>query len=175
MNYNIDTRDWAGDYNAAEQNFIGPLKATTPQKSSFVPLSHDIHEETVNTLVPYMINNARMMGYTFTTVGQCLGDPESNWYRDPVTGEPVGDPLAVMNAKINGGNATQLASATATSTGGGHFGDASTPTVTAQSSVSASATASSLAQTKKNHQDRSYVLDTGRFSFFVGLVSLILL
>jgi len=37
-----------------------------------------------------MIDQARSLGYRLTTLGECLGDPAVNWYRDPVTGEPYG-------------------------------------------------------------------------------------
>lgn len=33
-----------------------------------------------------MIDNAREHGYKLVTVGECLDDPEENWYRDPLTG-----------------------------------------------------------------------------------------
>jgi hypothetical protein len=36
-----------------------------------------------------MIDMAHANGYKMVTVGQCLGDPEENWYRDATTGEPV--------------------------------------------------------------------------------------
>lgn len=34
-----------------------------------------------------MIDTARGLGYDLVTVGDCLGDPPANWYRDPVTGQ----------------------------------------------------------------------------------------
>jgi len=42
----------------------------------------------VHGFVQYMIDQARKLGYQLTTLGDCLGDPPSNWYRDPVTGQP---------------------------------------------------------------------------------------
>jgi len=35
-----------------------------------------------------MIDQARKLKYELVTLGDCLGDPPSNWYRDPVTGQP---------------------------------------------------------------------------------------
>lgn len=35
-----------------------------------------------------MIDTAKKLGYQLVTVGDCLGDPPVNWYRDPATGEP---------------------------------------------------------------------------------------
>jgi hypothetical protein len=132
MNYNIDTLDWQGNYTASDQNFLKPLLATTPQKSSFVPLVHDIHQQTVTAFVPFMISNARQMGYQFTTVGECLGDPISNWYRNPVTGQGIPDPVAMVSATASGLASTESNLPNATSSGG-NFGDASTPTAAVNS------------------------------------------
>lgn len=48
---------------------------------------HDIHPLTVRNLTQAVIDAGRAAGYTFATVGECLGDPEENWYRDAETGE----------------------------------------------------------------------------------------
>jgi hypothetical protein len=173
MNYDIDTLDWQGNYTAAELNFVNPLHATTPAKSSFVSLAHDIHNQTVTQLVPYMIQQAQQLGYQFTTVGECLGDPVSNWYRDPVTGGPVQDPLATMSAKASGGNATQISSPT--SKGGGNFGDASIPTATS-STTSTTASASAKATPKKSGVGKQVIVgDARHFSLLVGLICLLML
>jgi len=85
LTWDLDTFDWKGDYNAAKNNFNGPLSSGNPKSDSFIVLSHDIHQQTVTDLVPYMIQRVQALGYTFTTVGECLGDPETNWYRDSIT------------------------------------------------------------------------------------------
>lgn len=51
-------------------------------------------------LTQYMIDGASNAGYRMVTVGECLGDPSGNWYRDAKTGEPVGDNIS---AKVSGG------------------------------------------------------------------------
>lgn len=35
----------------------------------------------------FMIDTARGLGYDLVPVGECLGDPSDNWYRDSVTGQ----------------------------------------------------------------------------------------
>ncbi|KAI1877616.1 hypothetical protein JX265_003624 [Neoarthrinium moseri] len=72
-NYDIDTRDWQGDY--------------TPGSSSWISLAHDIQPNTVHSFAQYMIDQAHHLGYELVPLGQCLGDPEANWYRDPVSGQ----------------------------------------------------------------------------------------
>lgn len=80
----VDTRDWAGDYDAAEQNFLATLGWGSDSK---LVLAHDIHERTVYEFAEWMIDTAKERGYKLVTVGECLGDSEDNWYRSPYTGE----------------------------------------------------------------------------------------
>lgn len=80
----VDTRDWAGDYDAAEQNFLATLGWGSDSK---LVLAHDIHERTVYEFAEWMIDTAKERGYKLVTVGECLGDSKDNWYRSPYTGE----------------------------------------------------------------------------------------
>ena len=82
----MDTKDWEGDYNKARQIFSGAVASGNPKGSSFISLAHDIHQETVVTLVQFMIDQARKYGYELTTMGDCLGDAPANWYRNVDTG-----------------------------------------------------------------------------------------
>lgn len=88
INAGVDTNDWKGDYDAARQAFSqavsqGPWDGSGGGK---IVLAHDIHERTVHELAAYMIEQARAAGFRLVTVGECMGDPEDNWYRDPRTG-----------------------------------------------------------------------------------------
>ena len=56
---------------------------------AWLGLAHDTHERTVHGFTQFMIDKAREHGYKMVTVGECLDDPEENWYRDPVTGEAI--------------------------------------------------------------------------------------
>ena len=60
----------------------------SPSSSSWIAISHDIQDKTVHSFVQYMIDQARSLKYQLVTLGECLGDPPSNWYRDPNTGQP---------------------------------------------------------------------------------------
>ncbi|KAK2031935.1 chitin deacetylase [Colletotrichum zoysiae] len=86
--YNLDTKDWVDDGANSKQTYSGAISSASPSSSSFIALAHDIHSFTVNGFVQYMIDVAKEKGFEFTTVGECLGDPASNWYRDPKSGEP---------------------------------------------------------------------------------------
>lgn len=85
-NYNIDTLDWQGDYDAARSRFTAALAGSNPASAGFISLAHDIHERTVTELAQFLIDETRAAGYQLVTMGECLGDPVANWYRDPTTG-----------------------------------------------------------------------------------------
>ncbi|CAH0034013.1 unnamed protein product [Clonostachys rhizophaga] len=88
--FNIDTRDWQDGGVNAKQIYSGIIKASNPITDKWISLAHDIHPFTADGFVQYMIDVAKEKGYQFTTIGDCLGDPSSNWYRDPKTGGPWG-------------------------------------------------------------------------------------
>jgi hypothetical protein len=64
------------------------LAGHSPASSSWIAISHDIQDKTVHGFVQYMIDQARNLKYQLVTLGECLGDPPSNWYRDPNNGQP---------------------------------------------------------------------------------------
>lgn len=91
VNLDLDTHDWAGDYEAAEQSFLDAIQASDPGSSSHLVLAHDIHEETVHEFAEFMIEEGKAAGYRFVTVGECLGDPARNWYRNRRNGGPLAE------------------------------------------------------------------------------------
>ena len=89
INAGVDTNDWKGDYDAARQAFSQAVQQGQWDGSGGkIVLAHDIHDRTVHELAAYMIEQARDAGFRLVTVGECMGDPEQNWYRDPRTGGP---------------------------------------------------------------------------------------
>lgn len=88
VNLDLDTSDWASDYAAAEQNFLNAVKSSDPRTSSHIVLAHDIHERTAHEFAEFIIREGKAAGYRFVTVGECLGDPVRNWYRNPYDGGP---------------------------------------------------------------------------------------
>jgi len=87
LNYDVDTLDWQENYPNSQQIFLSALQSGKPATSSFIELTHDIHNGTVHGFTQFMINNLRQMGYTTALVGECLNDPRINWYRNPTTGQ----------------------------------------------------------------------------------------
>ncbi|KAI0132879.1 hypothetical protein BJ170DRAFT_264509 [Xylariales sp. AK1849] len=88
VNYDIDTRDWQNDYTYAQNLYNSILVQHSPASSSWISLAHDVLPDTVHGFAQYMVDQAKKLGYELVTIGQCLGDPEENWYRDPSKGQP---------------------------------------------------------------------------------------
>lgn len=89
VNAGVDTNDWKGDYDVARQTFSQAVQQGPSDGSGGkIVLAHDIHDRTVHELAAYMIEQARGAGFRLVTVGECMGDPEQNWYRNPRTGGP---------------------------------------------------------------------------------------
>lgn len=87
-NWNLDTLDWKYGPVGGAENFDAAVSPSNPLTDSFICLAHDIHESTVTQLALHMITAAKDAGYDLVTVGECLGDPMSNWYRNPTDGGP---------------------------------------------------------------------------------------
>ncbi|KAH9993915.1 polysaccharide deacetylase [Xylariaceae sp. FL0662B] len=87
--YDVDTKDYLGDYEYARRVFSDTLSSGDPNVTSFISLSHDVWPDTVHSLAQFMIDTARGNGYQLMTLGECVGDPAGNWYRNPATGGPV--------------------------------------------------------------------------------------
>lgn len=86
--YDLDTFDYLNDAPDLIQNskdyFTTYLddSAPDPTTDNMLSLSHDIHYQTVYNLTQFMIETIAAAGYgSSVTVGECLGDPEVNWYR----------------------------------------------------------------------------------------------
>ncbi|KAK3341918.1 chitin binding protein [Lasiosphaeria hispida] len=92
VNFDLDTQDWKGDYQVARDSFSSAVSQKDPASTSFIAVAHDIHEQTVRGYVQYMIDQARKYKYELVTVGECLGDPPNNWYRDSTSGREFGGP-----------------------------------------------------------------------------------
>ena len=85
----MDTKDYEGDYDYARRMFQGNVTGAgeDPKVASHIVLSHDIRKATVHGFAQFMIDEARDAGFQLVTMGDCLGDPSENWYRDAETGQ----------------------------------------------------------------------------------------
>ncbi|KAF5023772.1 hypothetical protein F66182_4165 [Fusarium sp. NRRL 66182] len=76
----IDTDDWRyssfGGVELSIESYTGGLN-----NGGSIVLMHDVHQNTVQNILPRIIQATRRSGKKAVTVGECLGDPETNWYR----------------------------------------------------------------------------------------------
>lgn len=85
--FDVDTDDYHQAPLNTFQNSLDWFKGNitkggaTPEINSSLAISHDIVEKTAYNLTEYMLSTLTDLGYKAVTVGECLGDPEDNWYR----------------------------------------------------------------------------------------------
>ncbi|KAB8219022.1 hypothetical protein BDV33DRAFT_117661 [Aspergillus novoparasiticus] len=76
----IDTKDYENDdvtrIYLSYEKFVNELNA-----GGSIVLAHDIHEQTVVSLARQMMEEVKARGFRMTTVGECLGEAEAQWYR----------------------------------------------------------------------------------------------
>ncbi|KAK6584220.1 hypothetical protein PZA11_003950 [Diplocarpon coronariae] len=80
LSIDVDTKDYENQQtmSVSEGKFDAGLDA-----GGNMVLAHDIHEQTVLTLTPYMLDGVLARGLRPVTAGECLGDDPSAWYRGP--------------------------------------------------------------------------------------------
>jgi peptidoglycan/xylan/chitin deacetylase (PgdA/CDA1 family) len=94
--FDVDTDDYNQDSPEQIQHskdwFKGNITAAdaTTADSEWLVIAHDIHYQTAYNLTEYMLKTLTELGYRAATVGECLGDPEANWYRSAAGGQTTG-------------------------------------------------------------------------------------
>ncbi|KAH8895470.1 polysaccharide deacetylase [Thozetella sp. PMI_491] len=87
INFDVDTKDYEhdtpDDIHVAMDTFANAVTGD-PATSSYLVLSHDVHENTANSLVEFELQTLQQRGFKAVTVGECLGDDAANWYRTSV-------------------------------------------------------------------------------------------
>jgi peptidoglycan/xylan/chitin deacetylase (PgdA/CDA1 family) len=157
--FKLDTDDYEQQPRNTFQNsldwFKGNMTAPgmTPEKNSTISISHDIIKETVNELTELMLKTITELGYKGVTVGECLGDPKDNWYRQ------FGDSAN----RVGADSASTSTSSNPTSTSS-QVKSSSSPTLgSSASSPSDSSTASGIADPKQTGSAASIMQNAGLF------------
>lgn len=65
----------------SEAIFDSQVDTRSPASGSWLNIEHDIHEPVAHQLTEYIVRGALERGWKLVTVGECLGDPQENWYR----------------------------------------------------------------------------------------------
>ncbi|KAK0737018.1 hypothetical protein B0T21DRAFT_364242 [Apiosordaria backusii] len=95
--FNLDTAGYLNDsprtIQTSKNIWDEAIEASDPETDSFLQIEHDIHEQIVYNLTDYILTSLFSNGYRAVTVGECLGDPASNWYRaGPASSSPSSSP-----------------------------------------------------------------------------------
>ncbi|KAK2070317.1 hypothetical protein P8C59_004820 [Phyllachora maydis] len=116
--FDLDTEGYLNDDATLIQNskniWDAAVNPSNPATDSFLNIEHDIHYQTVYNLTEYMLASLFKHGYKSVTVGQCLGDPSTNWYRNG----PAGSITVPTGTTGSGsGSASSAPTSSATPTG----------------------------------------------------------
>ena len=55
----------------------------TPGATDYLSIQHDIVQQSVTNLTSYYYSLIKAKGWKGVTAGECLNDPQTNWYRTP--------------------------------------------------------------------------------------------
>ncbi|KAI9757219.1 MAG: hypothetical protein M1835_000664 [Candelina submexicana] len=97
--FDVDTDDYDNDsptlIQNSKNNFVNGIAGGTPQNNDYLVIGHDIHEQTAHNLTAFMLDQIKSRGYRAVTMGECMGDGPSNWYRS-VGGAPASTPVVLL-------------------------------------------------------------------------------
>lgn len=159
INLDVDTKDYLNDDPTLIQNSkntFDQVVSTDSAHHSYIELSHDVHYNTVINLTEYMIKTSLSRGYRLVTVGECMGDPPANWYRD--AGGLGNKAVAVPSSAASSTGAPSSSS----NGGSSSSSSASTPTSSSSSSSTSDSPSSSSPSSASVSSSSSIVSSTSR-------------
>lgn len=88
--FDLDTAGYLNDTPKDIQNskdiWDEAMRTSDSSKDKYLQIEHDIQDQVVYNLTDYILTSLYANGYQAVTVGECLGDPEANWYRSGPAG-----------------------------------------------------------------------------------------
>ena len=83
--FNLDTEGYlhnsAGEIQKSKDIWDKNVQGKDPKETKWLGIEHDPVYQSVYNLTEYMLKSLSKNGFKSVTVGECLGDPEENWYR----------------------------------------------------------------------------------------------
>lgn len=185
IDFNVRTYDFENldpsEYPLTQDNVTTAMAGGNSATSDYIVFAHDILPITVHNLTQWMIDTIRAQGYKFTTVGDCLGDPMTNWYRDPTTGQGLADiVINPANASLSPAKLSAMGTVAVSTDNSTPSSDTSGSAVSDSASVSGSSSASSSASASASTSHSSiashtYSGTTGLYLMFLALATELLL
>ncbi|MCJ1260168.1 chitin deacetylase [Lobaria immixta] len=85
--FDLDTTDFENPTTTNIPKGIVQKALTSPTAKDYLAIQHDVVEQSVTNLSPYFFAQIKAKGWKGVPVGECLGDPQANWYRTPKGGK----------------------------------------------------------------------------------------
>ena len=87
--FDLDTQDYLNPLPTQIQNSKNNVRhLLAAGTSDYLSIQHDLVQQSVTNLTSYYFDLIRAKGWKGVTAGECLQDPEANWYRTPGGGTP---------------------------------------------------------------------------------------
>jgi len=80
VNADIDTNDWKYNTEETYQTAVSAFREGL-NKGGSITLMHDVHANTIDRILPEIIEVVQEHGLKAVPVGECLGESSSKWYR----------------------------------------------------------------------------------------------
>ncbi|KAF4869354.1 Chitin deacetylase [Colletotrichum siamense] len=84
----VDSLDYANNAPLGNLTSVGIFEEGL-KKGGSIALAHEVHQNTAEYLVPEFLRIIKENNLNAVTVGECLGDPEANWYKTKRTSTPT--------------------------------------------------------------------------------------
>ncbi|MCJ1448301.1 MAG: chitin deacetylase [Stictis urceolatum] len=109
--FDLDTQDYLNPLPTQIQNSKNIVEnyLAAAGVTGYLSIQHDIVEQSVHNLTTYYYDAIKAKGWKGVTVGECMNDPQINWYRTPGGSSATASPASVSSA-------TKAASTTASPT-----------------------------------------------------------
>jgi peptidoglycan/xylan/chitin deacetylase (PgdA/CDA1 family) len=87
--FDLDTQDYLhndpNQIQVSKDTVTNFFQGKTVSEFNALSITHDIEQQTVYNLTEFMLQQITTAGYRTVTVGECLNDPQTNWYRNDTT------------------------------------------------------------------------------------------
>ena len=112
ISFDLDTQDYLNPSPNQVQNSKNIVQAALAVMAAtdYLSIQHDIVQQSVTNLTSYYFDQIKSRGWKGVTAGECLGDPQANWYRTPLGGSSSS---SVSSSQA--GSATPMVTSIATS------------------------------------------------------------
>jgi peptidoglycan/xylan/chitin deacetylase (PgdA/CDA1 family) len=88
--FNLDTEGYlhnsAAEIQRSKDIWDENVEDKDPKNTKWLEIEHDIVYQSVYNLTEHMLQSLFRNGFKSVTVGECLGDPKENWYRNVRSG-----------------------------------------------------------------------------------------